>query len=93
MESLTTIEEEATKEEVHKRPPAIINKDNKAERLRTRNHKWIQSPHYNNIFSPENQAALTPEEQNADIRAPFANDDYLPQEPELKQALGNYILV
>ena len=36
---------------------------------------------------------MTPEEQNEAIRAAFANDDYLPQEPELKQALDKYILV
>ena len=36
---------------------------------------------------------MTPEEHNADIWAAFANDDYLPQEPELKQALVKYSLV
>ena len=36
---------------------------------------------------------MTPEEKNVDIWAAFSNDDYLPQEPEQKQALGKYSLV
>ena len=36
---------------------------------------------------------MTPEKKNADISEEFVNDDYLPQEPELKQALGEYRLV
>ena len=36
---------------------------------------------------------MKPEEQNAIIRALFANDDYLPQKIELKQAVGKYSLV
>ena len=36
---------------------------------------------------------MTPEEHNVAIWAAFENDDYLPQEPELKYALGKYSLV
>ena len=36
---------------------------------------------------------MPPEEENTDIWDAFANDEYLPQEPEPKQALGTYSLV
>ena len=36
---------------------------------------------------------MTPEEQNTAIWGEFSNYDYFPQEQEIKQALGKYILV
>ena len=42
---------------------------------------------------PENIAAMTPKEQNVAIWAAFADDEYLPQEPKLKQYLVKYSLV
>ena len=36
---------------------------------------------------------MTPEEQNTAIWAEFSNYYYFPQEQEIKQALGKYILV
>ena len=36
---------------------------------------------------------MAPEEQNAAIWYAFLDDDYLHQEPELKQDLGKYSLV
>ena len=61
--------------------------------METSKGKPIPSPQFENIFGPENILAMTPEEKNVDIWAAFSNDDYLPQEPEQKQALGKYSLV
>ena len=55
--------------------------------LETSKHKSIQSPHFENIFGPENQAEMTPEEHNTAIWEAFENDEYLPQEPQQKTGL------
>ena len=44
--------------------------------------------HYNEIFGPSAKLTMTAEEQNAAIRAAFANEDTIPQEKELLDALG-----
>ena len=88
MEDPTIIEGKATEEKVYTKDPIpsarpITNQSDSE----TRKYKSIQSPHLKNIFGPVNQAAMTPEDQNDAIWEAFSNDDYLPQEPYLKQAL------
>ena len=63
MEAPKIIEGESTEVDVYTidpLPPARkIMKQSDSE---TSKHKSIQSPHFKNIFGPENQAAMTPEE-------------------------------
>ena len=58
-----------------------------------RNEDPIILTHFDTIFGPANKAAMRTEEQNAEIREALSNDDFLPQELELRQALGKYSLV
>ena len=80
IEDLIIIEGETTYEEVHTKDPLPsernITKQSDSEKSK---HISIQSPHFENILGPANQAEMTQEEQNAAIWVEFLNDEYLPQ--------------
>ena len=72
--------------------PSATKITNQSDSETSRN-KFIHSPHFYNIFVPENIEVMKPEEQNGAIQDAFENFDYLLQEPELKQTLGMYSLM
>ena len=75
IEALKIIYVEATEEEVYtKYPLTSPRKMTNQSDSETSKHKSIQSPHFDKSFGPEYQAAITPEEQSADIQEAFAND-------------------
>ena len=58
-------------------------------RVQTHQEKSTATAHYHEMFHQQPlKFAMTAEEQNAAIRQAFVNDDTIPQETELKNAIG-----
>ena len=76
MEAPIVIDGEVTEEKVQNKDPLPSTTNiTKQSDLETSEEKIILSPHFKNIFGLSNKPAMTPEEQNANIRDTFANDD------------------
>ena len=65
-----------------------VHSETQSNRVQTHQEKITATAHYQEMFTQQSKIAMTREEQNAAIRQAFVNNDTIPQEKELKDAIG-----
>jgi hypothetical protein len=65
-----------------------VHSETQNNRVQTHQEKATYTAHYQEMFTQQSKIAMTGEEQNAAIRQAFVNNDTMPHEKELKDAIG-----
>jgi len=65
-----------------------VHSDTQNQSVQSHPDKPTATPHYQEMLTRQSNLAMTKEEQHAAIRQAFTNTDTMPQETELKEAIG-----